>query len=211
MNRPHLLAAALLCLLLPSCVQWNIGQRIREGGELHTGVDILHPVDGTLYRTPAMRQDNTALARAPEVTYCIYSPLLTLVGDKDGSRRAAKVTPTGRTRVARLRCEENNKLSLYPEHTPREFIELAEGIPTNAVACPKGSGGKFGASKHRHPDTYGSLTEPTQPSTARRLAAAPFDYLIAPALTVPHTQVNNPLIIVTAPFGILWMSQNSHG
>ncbi len=208
------LAAILVCaaaLLLPSCVQWNIGQRIREGGEIHTGVDILHPVDNTLYRTSAMRKDGTALARAPEVTYCVYSPLLTLVGEKDGSRHAAKVTPTGRTRVARLRCEDMNMLSLYPEHTPREFIELAEGIPTNAEACPKGSGGKFDTPKYGRPDTYGSLTEPTQPSMARRLAAAPFDYLIDPALSVTHTLVNVPLFIVAAPFGILWMSQNSHG
>ncbi len=206
-----MLSCAVALLLLPSCVQCHIGQRIREGGVRHTGVDILHPVDEKLYRTPAMRKDDTAIARAPEVTYCVYSPLLTLAGDKDGNRTAGKVAPTGQVRVVRLRCEEENKpWSIYPANTPRQFIELAEGVPANAEACPVGKAGKLGAYKLESPYTYGSLTEPTKPSAARRLAAAPFDYLIDPVISAAHTAVNVPLFILAAPFAIPWMYCNMH-
>ncbi len=202
---------ALILLLLPSCVQCHIGQRIREGGVLHTGVNILHPVDGKLYRTPAMRKDNTAIARAPEVTYCVYSPLLTLVGEQDSYRIAGKVTPTGQTRVVRMHCEKEYKqCSLYPANTPRQFIELAKGIPANAEACPVGKAEKIGVSKSENPDIYGSLTEPTKPGIARRLAAAPFDYLIDPVISVAHTAINVPFFIIAAPFAIPWMYSNMH-
>ncbi len=75
----RLLAAFLTCaaaLLLPSCFTWHTADSIRESYITHTGVDIFHPVDGTIYHerehslvTRKWEKNGTSYVIAPEITY----------------------------------------------------------------------------------------------------------------------------------------------
>ncbi len=190
MNHRSLLFPLLLCLLLPSCVQWNIGLRIRENGETHTGVDVFHPVDGQIHRAPGMGSCDDAYIRAPEVTYTRRTPLVEAQGwfwyTGDPWKKALHIRPTGREHWALASCEHSTPGSFQRKATP----------PAETSATPVE---EADARRQALASSYGSLSH-TEASTARRLAAAPFDYLIDPALTGVSTLAH---AIPTACVGVV--------
>ncbi len=200
MKRPHLALTALLCLMLPGCAQYNIGQRIREGGEIHTGVDVLSPAQGKLYRTADMAGAHTAYALLPEVTCRLQTPIITTPADSDGERRRIRdITPTGQTRAALILCASSDDAPRQaPE--PRSFIKLVDAIPAEAQPIDTG---KTAGGAQRQPGSYGWLST-TECGWRRRLAAAPFDYAIDPVLSTAHTLLAVPVAIVATPGFLIW-------
>ncbi len=200
MNRPFILSITLLCLLLPSCVQWNIGQRIREGGEIHTGVDTLHPVDGKLYRTEQVGRSYTAYVRAPEVTYHFRSPLFSSTHESlKAPRKVVDVRRTGQTRTAVVLCYPTDYLNRKSDS--RTFLKPADGIPAGARPMAAGIANER---QKESPHSYGSISSVTPCGWGRKLAAAPFDYVIDPVLGATHTAIAVPVALVTTPFYLLW-------
>ncbi len=197
------IAALLLTQVFPSCVQWNIGKRIRQAGEVHTGVDVFHPVDGKLYRAPSESGYDMAWVRAPEVSYTRRTELVTsetyeqLWGGSLHST-ARNIHPSGREHWA-LVYRDGMKHA-------RGFKSLASPPPPHTPSVPAEQPDRhdvFG----KWADDYGSLSH-TEAGTARRLAAAPFDYLIDPALSAVSTiALNVPAacaLVVASPFILIW-------
>ncbi len=200
MKRTLLPITALLCLVLSGCAQYNLGQRIREGGEIHTGVDVLSPAQGKLYRTPGMAEAHTAYAQLPEVTCRLQTPIITTPADSDGERRRVRnATPTGQTRAALILCASSDGATRQtPE--PRSFIKLVDTIPADALPI---DAGKAAEGAQEQPGSYGWLST-TECGWGRRLAAAPFDYAIDPVLSAAHTILAVPVAIVATPGFLIW-------
>ncbi len=192
------LCAAALMLVLPSCVlRTNIGKNIREAGEIYTSVG-LRPVDGRVYMTPEQRSYKTscihyAYARLPEVTYRQHSDLVdahSILLHKKPS--LSDIQPTGRIRVALVKCSALN--------CPLAVEEMMTDIPANARSYSVGE----------MPDKA-SIDIKEQVSTneagvGRRIVAAPFDYLIDPALSVCMYVGYGVGAIVVSPFaGIYYL------
>ncbi len=183
-TRFSLLLSFMAAFLLPSCstVTWNIGESIRRSGEVRVGVDVRQPVDGKLYRC---EQGETMLVRAPEVTYSPCVPLveweiretwgnLCLFADTDEVwLNAENLRPTGRTLVA-----ETANLR------DRRLVRVLPELPAHCEAqvAPEYRG-------RLSPAALGTLELRQQPSLGRKLAAAPFDYVADPALSLVSSLV----------------------
>ncbi len=193
-----LLAATLLC----SCVESRIGLRIREMGEVHTGVDYLHPVDGKVYQTPAQRSKKPpqACVLAPEITYRVGHSFYHLHAPYDCDLTSQYgIRPTGRTLVARIDCGRADS------YTKLLKDEVGGTIPAGARPSP--AEGLIRPGKFDQID-YGDLA-PVTPSPAwRSIAAAPFDYLIDPVLSAAGTTVLWTGILVATP--VLYVSHQIH-
>ncbi len=170
MRQTSILAAcAGALLLLSSCVQWHIGERIREAGAIHTGVDILHPVDGKQHRAAGKGAYDEAVVRAPEVSYHLRSPLISPFSDTDGDkRRACCVRPTGREHLALVDCEAATSIASMPnDNAPEKFRSLVTELPRGSKASPVRAVDELHAYKLSDRRSYGSLSV-TKPSWARR-------------------------------------------
>ncbi len=184
--RLFLLAAALL---LNSCIFSNIGKRIRQGGEIHTGLDMSTPADGKLYQTPAQRRKSEAYMVATEYTYVWREPFFCthyLFAPGWPSASKSHFRPTGRQRPVRITCQDGSPLSL---------LEVVDAIPAAARPAPAKKSGLPG----------GRLMDSSYPisptPTWRRVVAAPFDYVVDPVLTFALSSVYMPCVL-------LWDSWN---
>ncbi len=199
---PFLLAAA--ALLLPSCVEWRIGKNIRESAETITALQLASPVDGRLYasrQAPPVaaekewdfnpdwqERDTTYYARVPVVEYGYSSSTIYWhLPHAIGSTRATASKPTGQSRLVAIR---DSKLYLMPGDfvLPKGVRRIYADDPDfndSALERPKAS--RNDAVQLSGTACYQKLM--TSKSTLATIAAAPFDYLIAPALTGLTTSV----------------------
>ncbi len=181
-----------LLLLLPSCVQWDIGQNIRECAELRVGVNpnvrYTCPPEAAASVAPRDPQ-RPGLYRtvflAPEVTFRTHSPLINGAPLSEPAR-VSDITPTGHLRVVAMfyrkpdgwRTVVGERCDLPPEElTP--FV-AAEG------------------DRKKRPPLYSELdshrlgcagAQRSKWYPAAAVAAAPFDYVIDPLLSVVSTPV----------------------
>ncbi len=194
--RKYILPSLLtFTLLLPSCtITSHIGKSIREAGEVHTGVDIFHPVDGKLHQTAAQHtQSDRAYVLAPEVRYRIYSGTIINHGlDKTTPPHpvVCDLQPTGKNCVAYIACKDGK---------PSHFIYLDEKFPSNTRAYPMAADGD----EKIHHRALGKTAPSTQTSLWRRAVALPFDYILDPALSLTLTAGANIGGMVALPFLII--------
>ncbi len=195
-----LILAACTALLVVSCspsywMQWNLGECIRHTETVHKGVDVRRPVDGKLYLFP--EEAETWVVRAEEVTYVTDSPSLisrrrnwselSLFTDA-GQGRARVLEPTGRVVVAEVQgtAESND---VY-------FVRELPAMPQGCTTCPPHR------RKKPQPPTaraFGKLDGHTLPEWGLTLLAAPFDYVLDPALSLLSTGLTYTLEHGIAP------------
>ncbi len=109
-----LLAWGAAACLLPSCVIWKTGERIREAEVTYTGVDVSRPAGGLLYES---RSDvGYYYMQAPEVTYRERTPIVKVPWLGIGTGVAATgIKDTGRVRWVRREAEGKAiKKKLHP-------------------------------------------------------------------------------------------------
>ncbi len=216
---PLLFSAALLATtLLPSC-QWNIGECIRAGSAVHLGGDTRHPVGGKVYRDPADKRDEWSYAYVPELSYRMKPESVEYWFLTWPHRKAYEVKPTGRTILVRyspLGYEGVvEKVDALPEgavlrakgesmayQLDRELKLVFGDLPgkgatrgslgEGAVLRAKGESMAYQLDRELEL-VFGDLPGKgaTRGSLGDQLMAAPFDYLIDPALTV----VTTPLFV----------------
>ena len=177
------LAAAALPALLPSC-SWNIGERIRSSTALYVGADTRHPVGGELYALPEDRAIGNRYAYVPEVTYRTKPAWVDKPVYFGAPRESCDITPTGRTILVR-----------YGHHRGAgETVERVEKLPEGCIICPPEPGKEpyRRANGTLRPQTDHELGDfedarRTRGSTGAKIAAAPFDYVVDPVMTVGTT------------------------
>ncbi len=197
------LTLTAVCLLLPSCVRWNIGACIRELGEERMGVDVAHPVGGRRYERKEKETGTTMFyVRAPEVRYRQSTPLVEWVdslgmGVERSPRRVRDVQPTGRELLACCDVEYVRRPAGVPgfghpfSHEKLMFRKEVDSLPPEATPAPYLRSDCFNklmldsAAREAEPevtaDVLGTLS--VHRHWAATLAAAPFDYAIDPALS----------------------------
>ncbi len=173
----HLRPSLASLLLLSSCggwAQWNIGERIRSGSTTYVGAISHDP--GPVY---VKKGDKKApfYHLAPEVTYRMKPALVEWHGGQQADPYEARGTfdiqKTGRQVLVRL--EDG-----YP-------VEVVESPPAGYVAR-YGSACDCGRTEFSDRELGNFPSErATQASLGARMAAAPFDYLIDPALSAVST------------------------
>ncbi len=183
--------AAACALLLPAC-QWNIGKLIRADSAVYVGGDVRKPVDAVVY----CDEGHNCYAWVPEVTYGTEPALVEFVGMGPLPRRVVKFQPTGRTILVRIGgagMHPPEKLDALPEGA-RPF-RLSQGEWPWASPCPHASTpadrqsdwvSLYAEWDHRWLGDFEG-EESTRGSFGSQLAAAPFDYVIDPALSVVTT------------------------
>ncbi len=191
--RLPLTLALLSALLFPSCVQWNIGERIRESSALHVGADVTNPV--VRYYKPG-HQYGADYLLAPEVTYKALPPI---VGFRSDWYWAKDVQPTGR-----LVLVDTGLYNKTDRRTTR-VERLPEGLRAVPSRAQRETPGPM-EFPIRTGDFDSPLARPA--STGACIAAAPFDYLIDPALSAVNTViVAVPVgcaILLAAPLTLIW-------
>ncbi len=166
--------------LLSSCngafgwVQWDIGGCIREGSEVYVGADTHGPC--VRYEKKGDK-DAPTFYLAPELLYRtkhhVVKWKLDPVTEHEKAKGAYELRPTGRQVLVRSR---NGSV-----------LGLAEAVPQGykAVRLPGCDCGRTESST----DYLGILDSPqaTRGSFLAQLAAAPFDFIIDPALSAVST------------------------
>ena len=191
-----LLLIALLPLSLVSCTYSNFGSCIRNSGLTHTGVDVRHPMDGKVYRTPAQRKvdefsEAWGYVRAPELSYRLDHPFFisyNIKGDHN-EPEPYDIRPTGKVRLALAGGYDR----------PSSFKKSVESIPANARAC------SVKPNKESKPVLDDDQPQP-RPSWWRYVAAAPFDYLIDPVITVAWNTTTYTVSLAATPFLLAYES-----
>ncbi len=214
MRRHPFLTALLAYVLAALCFghseegyTFNIGERIRQGGELRTGVDVNHPVGNCyyVYRSPGGGAE--FYVQAPEVS---YRPQISLVDIDDidyalddskyvlarwmgipyhAQTAVLDVQPTGRILcahvgvVTRLRYDSQGVNAVDDSLV---FQEQVHALPSPVTECfLKGEQGEA------HADSIGTLAVTEKPGDWRRVAAAPFDYVVSPILNFTCTLIDS--------------------
>ncbi len=174
------LAVAVQSLIIPGCVQWNIGERIREQAEVRVGADV----------TQRFVCETTRQLLAPEVTYRAATPLITLLDDKDPA--AQELTPTGYLREVSLPPLKGVGYKL-PRHARTTVRERWQGAPP-----PESERGEYvepgytpTADSVRWLGCAGVRQE--EGYTLAATLAAPFDYVIDPVLSAVSSAVAMPV------------------
>ncbi len=204
MNTRAATLAAFCLLLLPSCVFFpHLGQRIREPGEVYTGVG-MRPVDSKIYKLPYSYRDidgklhhsHRYYARVPELTFCRKSQLFYCDALHKNAYHApaCRIRPTGRVRVAEF---ELNK-DMRPDYVCSDSIrdDMPEGVTLSHRLSEKDHLPVLAESWH-YPHTKASWS--------RRIAAAPFDYAIDPALKTIFYTGEAAWFLALTPFAAVYM------
>ncbi len=194
--------AAASALLLPSC-QWNIGELIRADSAVYVGGDVRKPVNGLVYRD----EDGNLYAWVPEVTYCTQPELAEFVGMGPSPHKVQNLHPTGRTILVRIggagmRAPE--KLKTLPEGAKPSCMSKGEwpmpllpGLSSSQspqsrqqTSTPDDMLARWTSlypeSDHRWLGDFDGEGA-TRGSFGAQALAAPFDYVIDPALSVVST------------------------
>ncbi len=184
-------AFALHVLLLPACVQWNMGERIRESAETRVGADV----------TQRFVCAETQQTLAPEVTYRAETPLITFLRE-DEDPAAREVTPTGQLRVVSLPRVKG--LSYFLPRRARTTVhERWTGNPHPAReedAVPLGysptadNARWLGTAERRREEDY----------ALKAALAAPFDYCLDPVLSTASSIIVVPVIAPVLLWGIAY-------
>ncbi len=184
-------AALLLhALLVPSCVQWNIGENIREGAETRVGADV----------TQRLFCPETQQLLAPEVTYRADTPLIAFGGGDDPA--AHDVTPTGHWRVVDLPPAKPRGYFL-PFSARTTVLERCASAPQAGVDdrgrelnySPTADNARWlGTAERRREEGY----------ALRTVFAAPFDYCVDPLLSALSTAVAVPVIGTPLLIGVCY-------
>ncbi len=167
----------LLSLLLPSCVRWNIGERIRSATAVYVGADTRHPVDGKIYRSNCQ-----VYMYAPEVTFRMRLAIVEPFAVKVWPRRTGlDVTPTGRIVLV-----ENDWI---------DGPKLVDELPPD---CRVLEGGNWTAELHFpiENNELGLLPggQNSRGSLGAQIFAAPFDYCIDPLLSAVTSPLWLPIL-----------------
>ncbi len=211
------LACTLLsALLLSSCGPWYIGNRIRYDSELHVGAALEHATihyyaDGRSLAWMKADPEHRSIGEpdyvlAPEVTYRVRKPLVGMVWD--GVDKPAEITPTGR--MVLVKPHGRTRDSIWDN----ELVEkLPEGMQADPQTVPKDKPFEYESVRQ-----LGDLDAPaaTRGSVGAQIAAAPFDYVIDPALSavtlspvlVPGAVVASAGIVIGTP---IWVVQRLSG
>ncbi len=185
----RLLITAVALPALSSClVQSNIGDRIREGAEVYTGVDVRHPVDGKIYRTADMNSYDDAFVRANEVTYTRRTPWLTEEKYLKNRAKAQQVTPTGKVLTVQVISFENR-----PEFYRQTVSQLPAGVRAEQAVITEDD----------RIESYGVISK-TNCGPWRKAAAAPFDYFLDPVISGVSTVGGSVGYIIYSPFKWMW-------
>ncbi len=167
---PLILAALLGLALLPSCARWHIGKNIRESCETRLGID-----PSALYRV-----GNSELRLAREARYEADTRLVT-IGPFPPAPAARHVEHTGHYREARV-LDNNKILGPKAEVGERHAPGKARLVRENPLA--------YNRSITLNTRSMGCVAVEKQPGhTAAVIAAAPFDYLLDPALSLVSTPI----------------------
>ncbi len=192
---PLLLAA---CALLLSSCQWNIGDIIRSETAVHVGGDVRHPVDGKVY----CDEDGNFYAWVPEVTYRTEPGIVEWVAMGPLPHKAFDITPTGRTILVRVDSgiRPSEKLESLPEGAKlfcltrgewpapacvRKYAEPRADRPENMLDTWRSH---YPERDHRWLGDFEG-EKATRGSIGAQIAAAPFDFVIDPILSVVTTPV----------------------
>ncbi len=197
MNAPSCSFLALVVavlLLLPSCVRWDIGQNIRECAETRVGVNPYEryacPADAPELASVALSDPQRPgrcrhVFLAPEVTYRMDSPFINSV-PLSGPAEVSEVVPTGELRVVALylRKPDGCQIRVGERYkgeraalTPYVEPEKSDRLPTLTEGGQNSH--RLGCVEVRQDEGYFWYAA----------AAAPFDYLIDPALSLLSTPV----------------------
>ncbi len=173
---PTYLASALaVALLLPSCLQWNIGENIRESAERRIGID-----PTALYHC-GKGKDGVTVAR--EMSYKADTPLVNTI-PLPAPAAAYDAKPTGYYREAELHYRKLDGMRA----TVGERYEVGGRKLERRASGPLCD--DLSEFDTRSMGSVERVRGPWYPAAV--VAAAPFDYVVDPALSV-----------VTTPF--LWV------
>ncbi len=202
MKRPRLLPLALFATaLLPSCVQWNLGENIRTASTTYLDLDYRHPVDGKVYRLTERDGRHRHFARLPEVRYHKMPALISLdlYGDKDYD--ASVVEATGRSALMELEVSvfsrEGTEVKAPCLHG---YLHEVKALPAGAVELPW----RDYCYNARQMMGAGQAEAGSGPGPTRRALAATLSHSLDPLLTVVSTTaywgVMIPVELISAPF-----------
>ncbi len=191
--------AVAAALLLSSCVEWRIGQKIRETKLTHSALLLKTPLGGALYEMekapPQGEEKRWAFFFDRGYADCCYYAHVPVVEYRHSSNvlhwelpyassgySLTEQKPTGRTRLIAL---HGHKLYLMPEGAT-----LPKGARrVEAAQLPRSTGRDEPAAGEEEAQPYKIATR-REPGHGLAVAvAAPFDYLIDPALSLVSTPV----------------------
>ncbi len=177
-------AVALHALLLPSCVRWNIGQNIREATERHVGVN-----PGEAYEIDSPEGCFTI---ARELSYEEDTPLVAVMLEQP---TAQDIRMTKHFRRVTIRL---HKLTGHGSEVGARYEITA--LPRRRARISEGH-------VSLNPNSMGSAE--VQRSAAHPwavAAAAPFDYLIDPALTAVSSAASAPVFALGAAWSYCYFA-----
>ncbi len=192
-NRVPLLALATL-LLLPSCVQWRLGENVLTASETYVGIDYRHPEGGQLYCLTEKDGTRRYFARLPEVRFHRMPPLVSSEMPGMVEYDASVVEPTGRHVLAELDTISSRQPVLCG------CKRLVTTLPADAQPLPPADY-EYNAREM----VTGLKPEPgSAPGGTRRAVAAALSYSLDPLLTFTCTTVTwcvaLPLELISLPF-----------
>lgn len=189
-----LFALGAAACLLPSCVIWKTGERIREAEVTYTGVDVSRPVGGLLYES---RSDvGYYYMQAPEVTYRERTPIVKVPWLDIGTEVAATgIKDTGRVRWVRREAEGKTiKKKLYPGQVlagPPDDLTVARVL---SEPGPSPDAREMGASEMNFGAGYARA----------QLLSVPCRYVVDPLLSTVSTAAAVPAICAGGSVYGIW-------
>ncbi len=206
-NRVPLVSGSLLTMLalLPSCVQWNLGENVLTASETYIAIDYRHPVGKQVYYQSEPNGKRRYFARLPEVRYHRMPELVALEYGHPKKYDASVVEATGHSVLAELDVTTRND-----SPAPGALLGIKRIIP----ALPAGLLALPPANYDYNPRAMvnsGRLEPGKAPGSARKIAANALSYSIDPLLTFVSTTAfccaALPLEILSFPF--IW-TQHTH-
>ncbi len=199
MKRILLLLLGLLFIVCTfhSCVQVNIGTRIREGGERRVGACANRPEGGVVYRLAGRGDEGDRyFVRAQELCYRPATPWVTAKGSplagllklrsRHNARPAQELCPTGRTVVVECeRVPDPRTIRTGQQQEWEGYLlcpkALLPALPEGARPEPVGTALAAAPCDEATLGSFGPAVQ--EAGTWRLIAAAPFDYLLDPLLS----------------------------
>lgn len=188
--------SSLLFILLSSCTipQVDIGGAIEHRTEHYTALKLDEDGEDEVYRCP----NGDYYMKVPEVSYTRSWPVMYWYPSFELNNRQSALQATAKYQWVRLSQQVNAEESLELQFqgyklSDSNFRVVPLAQEPNLVGCQKA---KFPLKGSLLAITNGQAQE--EASTARKIAAAPFDYVLDPVLTVSANIVLIPTVIVCA-------------
>lgn len=190
-NSNALFSLFAVLTLLPGCVTWNTGERIRETAVTYTGVNVSRPLNGCEYESPSHL--GYVYRQAPEVTYRERTPLVRVPLLETGEEvKAVDVQDTGKICWVRRKALIKEKCSPWEVlSAPPADLMLARTLSSvETEPCAKDMGGIGNA--------------PDAAYARANLLSAPCRYVVDPVLTVASTTAAIPIAAAGGSIYGLW-------